>query len=255
MLLFLICILKNLKIINIFITGVLGTLWYWNFITIEIISVFYIFKIKKLNFWDFLTGIILSACCCTENFNPVITPVIFFSFLSGTCIFRKYNQKFKFSTNLKNILKNIIFGILIAIIPGIINFTEFLVKNYNLEINLYNIWPAFLRALNPSISEEIVFRFFMLAVVTDIFKNKIPKTKIANLLIYILLILPHVLMHDEFAQEYWISNIFSMILYLIYNCLVFGIPSVWLIKNKNLWSAISFHWFCDFVRFIFFKNY
>lgn len=254
-LLFLIQFLNYLKIINVFVTGVLGTLWYWNYITIGIISIFYISKIRKFNFRDFIIGFIISAGCCINGFNPVITPIVFLSFSAGASIFREYNQEFKFSVNLKNILKSIVFGILIGIIPGIINIIEYFLELYvPITINFYDIWQAFLRALNPAISEEIVFRFFPLAFITNAFKGKIQNTKIANFLIYFLLIIPHNIMHDSFFPEYWMSNTLSTILYLIYMCIVFGVPSVWLIKNKNIWSSMGFHWFCDFARFVFFKN-
>ena len=249
-LLFFVSVLSYLKIINIFVTGVLGTLWYWNYITTGIISIIYVFKFRNFVLFDIIISLLLSLLCCTSGFNPIIVPVTFLSFLSGAFIFRSYNQEFKFCVGLKNTLKSIGFGILIGIVPGMINIIEFLLKGYTLKVpNFYDIYSSFLRALQPGISEEIVFRFFLFAYVTAAFKGKIPKTMTSNLLIYLLLIVPHCIMHNEFLPVNFISNFNTTILNLIYMCAVFGIPSVYLIKNRNLYCAIGFHWFCDFVRF------
>ena len=255
MVLFFISFLNYLKIINLFITGVLSTLWYWNYITIGIISLIYIFKIRIFNFLDFITSTLLSTLCCINGFNLIITPVIFLSFLSSASIFRNYNKEFKFAITLNESLKSIGLGMIVSIIPSILNVIEFKMKGYQLQLpNFHSIYSAFLEALNPAISEEIVFRFFLFAYITNAFNGKISKTLISNLLTYILLIVPHCIMHNEFSPKNFILHPILTTLNLIYMCAVFGVPSVYLIKNKNLQSAIGFHYFCDFTRFMFIKR-
>lgn len=60
--------------------------------------------------------------------------------------------------------------------------------------------------------------------------------------------------HNEFSPKNFILHPALTNLNLIYMCAVFGVPSVYLIKNKNLQSAIGFHYFCDFTRFMFIKR-
>ena len=87
----------------------------------------------------------------------------------------------------------------------------------------------------------------MYAFVVNAFKEEIQKTKWATTLTYILLILPHCWMH--YPSLDFVTNPVGTLLNLTYMCVVFGIPAAWLMKNKNLYAAIGFHWFIDFIRF------
>ena len=56
-------------------------------------------------------------------------------------------------------------------------------------------------------------------------------------------------MHGEFSVERFISEPFFAIANLVYMCVVFGVPTVWLMKNKNIQSSMAAHWLFDFLRF------
>ncbi|MDR1364828.1 MAG: CPBP family intramembrane metalloprotease [Oscillospiraceae bacterium] len=230
--------------------GQLGTLTYWNCILIGFISIFYIFKIKKFYIWDLITGIILGCICFFRpNFiNPILLSITIFSYYSAAYIFRNYGKQNYFLADFKNILNSVKTGILISIIPTITNIVEFkFINNLSVDFNLIRFPFAMFAALQPGIAEEVIFRFFLLAFVLNAFKGKLPKTNFIEFLIYFLMIVPHCLLHYQMNE--FIQNPIPAILNLIYMCVFYGIPAVWLMKNKNLYAAISFHWFIDFIRF------
>lgn len=92
-------------------------------------------------------------------------------------------------------------------------------------------------ALQPDISEEVVFRFFLHAFVLNAFKGEIPKTEFDSILTYVLLILPHSFMH--YPPLDFINTPSSTTLNLVYMSCVFGFPAVWLLKYKTLYSSIT----------------
>ena len=248
--LFICSIAKDYFKTGIGVTGDFASLWYWNFLLIGFIAIFYILKIHKFYLRDFFTsiafGIIVSLY---SGFNPIITPIIVFSYYAACCIFRQYNSQKIFICEFTKSFKFIGFGILVGIIPAIFNLIEFYIQDgYKFNpVNLSGVLPAAMSALQPGIGEEIVFRFFLYAFIVNAFKGEMPKTKFVSIMTYILLILPHCWMH--YPPLNFINEPILTILNLAYMCLVFGVPAVWLMKNKNLYSAISFHWFIDFIRF------
>ena len=185
-----------------------------------------------------------------SGFNPIIAPITILSYYSANCIFKKYNSQAVIQrTNFKSNCKAIGFGILVGIIPAILNLIEFYIQDgYKFpEFSLSRFLPGAMGALQPGISEEIVFRFFLYAFILNAFKGEIPTTKFNSILTYTLLILPHSFMH--YPPLDFINNPLLTTLNLVYMSCVFGVPAVWLLKHKTLHSAIAFHWFVDFVRF------
>ncbi len=251
LLLFIFSILKNYFNISIVVVGNLASLWYWNYILIGFIALFYIFKIHKFYITDFLLAIAFGVVMSINSgFNPIITSITIFSYYAACCMLKKYNSQEKIlKINSKYIIKDIGFGVLVGIIPAICNLIEFYIQDgYSFPpFSLSRLLPGAMGALQPGISEEIVFRFFLYAFIVNAFKGKIPKTKIFSVVMYTLLILPHSFMH--YPPLDFINTPLVTTLNLIYMSCVFGIPAVWLMKNKTLYSAVTFHWFLDFIRF------
>ena len=71
-------------------------------------------------------------------------------------------------------------------------------------------------------------------------------TRFKNLLIYILLIIPHEMLH---YPDMFIKSPGLAVIMCILNGVLFGFPMVLLMKKKNLQMAIGMHWFIDFTRF------
>ena len=100
--------------------------------------------------------------------------------------------------------------------------------------------------LKPGIHEEIICHFFLLAFVTLVFKGVVPKNKFSTFLIYFLCGVPHQILH---YPEVFIQNPINGLINTIIVELLLGVPMIWLIRNKNLQTAIAFHWMVDFVSF------
>ncbi len=79
-----------------------------------------------------------------------------------------------------------------------------------------------------------------------LFRGK-AETRLKNVLIYILLIIPHELLHypDLFVESPGWAVVMSIV-----GSIVFGLPMALLMKKKNLQMAIGMHWFIDFARFV-----
>lgn len=219
-------------------------IWIWCEILISGLAIFYIFKIKNFNRKDLIVSIILGIMSST-----------YYSYISGICtticyysacqIFRKYSQQDKyFDLGAKNTLKSLLLGILSAIPFAIVNNLGMFFGN----VRVTNIVAAFLYALSPGISEEVIFHFFLIAFVTIIFRGNIPKNKFGILLTYILTIVPHSLIHLPLI---FIQNPIGALLQCAITSVVFSIPMVWLVRNENLQTAIAFHWFVDFIKILF----
>ena len=100
-------------------------------------------------------------------------------------------------------------------------------------------------ALKPAIAEEVVFRFFFLSYAYYLLHGETKKRSL-NVCIYILLIIPHELLHypDLFTESPGQAIVMTIV-----GSVAFGLPMALLMKKKNLQMAAGMHWFIDFVRF------
>lgn len=116
------------------------------------------------------------------------------------------------------------------------------------SFDLNSVIPSALHAVPPGVAEEIIFRFFLIAFVTCVFKGNIPKDRITIFLVYFLCIIPHNLIH---YPTLFVNSPIIGIAVALFTAFLYGIPMTWLVRNKNLQTSIAFHWFIDFIRFLF----
>ena len=83
-------------------------------------------------------------------------------------------------------------------------------------------------ALKPAIAEEVIFHFFLLAYVNYLLRGK-ADTRFKNLLIYILLIIPHEMLH---YPDMFIKSPGLAVIMCILNGVLSGFPMVLLMKKK-----------------------
>ncbi len=78
--------------------------------------------------------------------------------------------------------------------------------------------------------------------------NGNPKSKTENFISYIIMIIPHVLLHfpDMIAK----NGAGSIIINVIVLSLLFGLPFALLQRKRDLFSAITAHTLVDLIRFI-----
>lgn len=219
-------------------------MWHWLELLISGLAIFYIFKMKNFSLKDLVVSIILGFMSCTyySYISGIATTICYYS---ACQILRHYSHKDKFfDVGVKDTVKSLLLGILYAIPFAIVN-------NFGMffgSVRFTSIKFASLTALSPGISEEVIFHFFLLAFAAHLFKGNIPRNKFAVLLTYILAIVPHSLIHLPLA---FTKNPIGALMQFTVISLLFGIPMTWIVKNKNLQTSISFHWFVDFIRMLF----
>lgn len=145
--------------------------------------------------------------------------------------------------NLKAILFSLLIGILTGIVLGIINL---FLGNEALHFDFH--LTCFLRALSPAIYEEICFRLVLYAYCLFLLRG-VTSSKSAILWCYILMIVPHVLLHTP--DLFMTGNLINWMISNIILCFLFGLPFAILQRKRDLTSAMIAHGLVDLIRFSF----
>lgn len=205
-----------------------------------VIATYYIFKTKHFNWWDLAVSLILGAVPFVLEHNPIALVENMLCYYAACSMFRKCSfDKKVFNFSFSNALKSFSFGILFGIPLAIIN--VMIDGKYGFLdpqiLNLSNILNA-LRNSSGAMSEEITYHFLPLAMVVYWFQKELPKSYKAQVSIYIFLILPHAMNHIATG---FTADPMLAILECIKESIIFGIPFVWLMKNKGIQSNSMAH--------------
>ncbi len=217
-----------------------GRMWMIANLSLIVIATYYIFKTKHFNWADLAVSLILGIVPFVLEHNPIALIENMFCYYAACSIFRKcsYDKKvfnFNFGNTLKSFGFGILFGIPLAIVNVIIDGTHGFLDP---QIwNLSNIWNALLNS-SGAMSKEITYHFLPLAMVVYWFGSKIPKSYKTQVPIYIFLILPHAMNH--IATDFALNPTMA-ILDCIKEAVIFGIPFIWLMKNKGIQSNSMAH--------------
>ena len=217
-----------------------GRMWMIANLSLIVIATYYIFKTKHFNWADLAVSLILGIVPFVLEHNPIALIENMFCYYAACSIFRKcsYDKKvfnFNFGNTLKSFGFGILFGIPLAIVNVIIDGTHGFLDPQ--VWNLSNIWNALLNS-SGAMSEEITYHFLPLAMVVYWFGSKIPKSYKTQVPIYIFLILPHAMNH--IATDFALNPTMA-ILDCIKEAVIFGIPFIWLMKNKGIQSNSMAH--------------
>lgn len=168
-------------------------------------------------------------------------------FLAGVILFEDgaVNSVPAFQPPLAAIGRSIVLGIFFAIPLSIVNNLYFYLNTG--PIHWQNVFYSALEALSPAIHEEIIFRFFVLAIVLHLLKGS-ASPRWAMVIAVFLAVVPHSLNH---LPDLFLQNPIMGLVMLTATSLLFGLPMAILQIRKNLETAIAFHWFIDFARFFF----
>lgn len=215
----------------------------WFVITL-VITIYMILKTKKLENKDIFIGILFGIIAgVTSPFTGLITTV---TFIGLRCMF-KYSgvdvRIFKDKT-FKGIIKSVTLATICGVPLGIINLFMAMTQN-KLSVSFSHIY--FINALRAGVSEEIVFRLFMFAICAYLLNGN-PRSKIESFLCYIIMIIPHVLIH--FPDMITKNGVVSILGSVIILSLLFGLPFALLQRKRDLFSAITAHTLVDLIRFI-----
>jgi hypothetical protein len=168
-------------------------------------------------------------------------------FAAGAILFsdREMTSVAAFRLPLTDIGRSMILGVLLAIPLAVLNNLYFYLNAGSVE--LQSVFNSAFAALSPAIHEEIIFRFFVLAMILRLLKRS-TSPRLAMFTAVFLAVVPHSLNH---LPDLFLVNPAMGLFMLTVTSLLFGLPMAILQIKKNLESAIAFHWFIDFVRFLF----
>ncbi|CEN78307.1 CPBP family glutamic-type intramembrane protease [Paraclostridium sordellii] len=206
------------------------------FITINLIAIYLIIKNKSTTSKDFILGIIFGVLCMPSS--PIMGIFTIIPFIASIGIFKKSkNNVHIFNNNKKTILLSMVLTLAIGIILGAIN-VFFAIDSIPINPD-FKIQYVF-NALRAGVFEEIFFRFFFFAMCVYS-TNDSKFSKVQNLLCYLIMIIPHTLIHFNLST----FNLPSVIML----SLLFGLPFALMLRKLNLISAIGAHSIVDIIRF------
>ncbi len=210
-------------------------------------------RFKEVKVHTIICGVILGALCWVSFFlwkkdmsTSVMNGVIaFLAFIAGCMLKSNENGigSLMNEGNIKKAFKSFLWGSAISIPFATINVVYFVVAEGPLK--LQNPFVAAFFSLEPGISEEIIFRFFIINAASAILRNKLSQKSLIFVVIF-LAVVPHSIIH---YPDLWIKSLPSAIFMFFSTSLLFGLPMTYIQYKKNLESAIGFHWFIDFIRF------
>ncbi|NMB01641.1 MAG: CPBP family intramembrane metalloprotease [Firmicutes bacterium] len=179
--------------------------------------------------------------------SPVAAVTTFLAFVAATRIFELTDGKL--SLLRRPLRRSILWGVGVGFPLGVINL--FLAGGQTLRFapSFY----AFLVSLNPGISEEIIYRFFIYAFSVYLLDGRITTRK-ETIWVYVLMIVPHVLMH--FPDLYFVNGVLhfdlgTLLIGPVILGVLFGLPMTLLMVNRDLTAAMITHTVVDLIRFIF----
>lgn len=218
-----------------FTASVLEATFVW-FITTNLIAIYLIIKNKSTTSKDFILGIIFGILCMPSS--PIMGISTIIPFIASIGIFKKSkNTVHIFDNNKKSILVSVILILGVGVILGVIN-VFFAIGSIPINPG-FKIQYVF-NALRAGIFEEIFFRLFFFAMCVYI-TNDSKFSKIQNLLCYLIMILPHTLIHFNLST----FNLPSVVMLSV----LFGLPFASMLRKLNLISAIGTHSIVDIIRF------
>lgn len=209
------------------------------YIAVLIPAFYFLLKFKdEIKQKDIFISILLAALASTygmvtANFimGPMVSVMVMSSYMAAVAIFRKYLSKDKILGD--NLRKSIIIGIVSGVVLGALNI---IMANGNIDPKIS--LDAIFLALQAGIWEEVTMRFLFYALAVYILKRD-GRSSIENILIYILMVAPHLLGHG-------VMSIASIIILFLF----FGTPMAILQRKVDLTSAIIMHVTVDLIRFI-----
>ena len=228
----------------------MSRIWNWTEILIMLLALYYIVKTRIFKWRQAITAVLLGAVCLVSLFRDprtadiIMTSIcVMVTFYAACQLYEQANiDNASIHISLSGSIRYFVLGTFIAVPLAFLNVMYF---SFSRQIHIHNLIHSAIFALKPAIAEEVIFRFFLLAYSYYILGDKVKK-HFFHVFIYIILIVPHELLH---YPDQFIKSPFFALGMCILNGLLFNLPMAILMKRKNLQMAIGMHWFIDFIRF------
>jgi hypothetical protein len=143
------------------------------------------------------------------------------------------------------VARRLLFGMALAVPLAVVNNLYFYLNNPAAQFR--GVFEAAGAALNPGIAEEVMYRYFILALVLWALRGA-ANGRVVTAAALFLAVVPHSLNH---LPDLFLQNPLMGLMMLTATSLLFGLPMAWLAFKRSLETAVGFHWFIDFVRFWF----
>lgn len=230
-------------------------IWEWSQTTLTIAAGLVILaRWRSLTLPPLLLGFALATLSALSHWqhNPSLSwsaqegLAVWACFVAGIILFKNQAVSISaFEASRLGIGKSLSLGILFALPLAVVNNLYFYLNADSVQFQ--NGFASAFEALSPAIHEEIVFRFFVIAVVSSLIQFCVSDRWMTLIAIF-LAVVPHSLNH---LPELFLDNPAMGLFMLAATSLLFGLPMAFLQVKKNLETAIAFHWFIDFARFWF----
>ena len=173
--------------------------------------------------------------------------ILILTFLAGVVLFANLQERrvAAFQGAPWDVLRSIGWGIVLSVPLAVVNNLYFYLTSGS-TFEFTNVFQSGLRALNPAISEEVIFRFFVMGLTLSLLRGTAHK-KLAVGVAVVLGVVPHSLNH---LPDLFLINPASALFLLAATSVAFGLPMALIQLKRNLESAMGFHWFIDFARFL-----
>jgi hypothetical protein len=230
-------------------------IWSWSEFALAGTALFVLLRRRQVSVRSFLLGTglsLLSGLSIYWRTQGAIDAVqegvvVWLTFLAAASLFEA-NGAWRiaaFQGGVKPVLRSLLFGLLAAVPLAILNNLFFYITKGSAPFR--DITRSAVLALSPGISEEIIFRYFIIALCAQWFpRGAKPAWKLVAAVA--LAVVPHSLNH---LPDLFLGNPSMAVFMLAATSLLFGLPMALLQVKKNLETAISFHGLIDFVRFWF----
>jgi hypothetical protein len=172
---------------------------------------------------------------------------VWLTFMGGVVLFKdlEISRVSAFQGPLRKIGGGLLFGIVVSVPLAVMNNLYFYMTSGAPQFQ--NVFRSGFAALSPAISEESIFRFFVLAFCLAMLKSS-EHQRLAVATAIFLAVVPHSLNH---LPDLFLTNAPMGLLLLAVTSLLFGLPMALLQLKRNFETAVAFHWFIDFARFLF----
>ncbi|MGD8902747.1 MAG: hypothetical protein PVH95_06710 [Anaerolineae bacterium] len=179
--------------------------------------------------------------------NALEGGIVWIGFMGGVALFQdlEASRVVAFQPPVVRTGRSLLIGIAAGIPLAVINNLFFYLTTG--PVDFRGIFSSAFEALNPAISEEIIFRFFVLALCLNLLEGS-HSPRLALTAAVILAVVPHSLNH---LPDLFLENASMGLTMLVATSLLFGLPMALLQIKRNLETAIAFHWVIDFMRFLF----
>ncbi len=219
-------------------------LWFGTSVTIGLLSLLTLFK----EGWPEKPSVFIGAflAILAGIIRPFTGVVTFLAFLASMRVMEKADDRIALLK--RPYSASIFLGAGLGIVLGFINLLL-----AGMPLKFAPSFYAFVVSLNPGISEEIIYRLFMYAFSIYLLGGRI-RTRKEGLWVYVLMIVPHVLLH--FPDSYFVNgtlhlDLETLLFGPVILGLLFGLPMTMAMLRRDLVSAMMIHTLVDFIRFVF----